>query len=168
MGRRPGPATTPARGGGASPRARPFLRGDRRADGDLRAGGSRQRLPRPQATEGADGMNATDLKRLAPAADAAFRSRRAAGGLGAAAADRGLLDVAVTTMGSPVGDLLIAVTPRGLARVAFDIEPRDDVLEEIAERVSPRILGSASATDAWRRELEEYFAPERIRFDLPI
>lgn len=87
-------------------------------------------------------MNANDLKRLAPAADAAARSRRAAGELGSAAADRGLLDVAVATMDSPVGDLLIAVTPRGLARVAFDIEPRDEVLEEIAERVSP---------GSWRR-----------------
>jgi methylated-DNA-[protein]-cysteine S-methyltransferase len=113
-------------------------------------------------------MNANDLKRLAPTADAAARSRRAADELGSAAADRGLLDVAVATMDSPVGDLMIAVTSRGLARVAFDIEPRDEVLEEIAERVSPRILGSASATDAWRRELQEYFAHERTRFDLPI
>lgn len=113
-------------------------------------------------------MNANDLKRLAPAADAAAKSRRAAGELGSAAANRGLLDVAVATMDSPVGDLLIAVTPWGLARVAFDIEPRDEVLEEIAERVSPRILASASGTDAWRHELEEYFAHERTRFDLPI
>jgi methylated-DNA-[protein]-cysteine S-methyltransferase len=113
-------------------------------------------------------MNANDLKRLAPPADAATRSRRAAGELGDLAAEHGLLDVAVATMDSPVGDLLIAVTPRGLARVAFDIEPRDEVLEEIADRVSPRILESGAATDAWRRELEEYFAHERTRFDLAI
>lgn len=113
-------------------------------------------------------MNANDLKRLVPAAEAAARARDASAGLDRRAATDGLLDVAVATVGSPVGDLLIAVTPRGLARVAFDLEPRDEVLEEIADRVSPRILESAAGTEAWRRELDEYFDRERTRFDLPV
>ena len=37
-----------------------------------------------------------------------------------AAADReGLIDVAVATVDSPVGDLLVAATPQGLVRLAF-------------------------------------------------
>ena len=42
-----------------------------------------------------------------------------------AAADReGLIDVAVATVDSPVGDLLLAATPQGLVRLAFDPERR--------------------------------------------
>jgi methylated-DNA-[protein]-cysteine S-methyltransferase len=113
-------------------------------------------------------MNANDLKRLAPATSASARARQAAVSIGDLAADRGLLDVAVGTLGSPIGDLLIAVTPRGLARVAFDIEPRDEVLGDLADKVSPRILESPSGTQAWRRELDEYFDRARTRFDLRI
>jgi methylated-DNA-[protein]-cysteine S-methyltransferase len=113
-------------------------------------------------------MNGNDLKRLAPARRAAASSKLAAAGLGDAAARGRLLDVAVATVGSPIGDLLIAVTPRGLARVAFDIEPRDEVLDELAERLSPRILESAAATEDWRRELDEYFDRERTRFNLRV
>ena len=47
------------------------------------------------------------------------RSRQAAERFRAAAPDTGLVDVAVGTMGSPVGELLVAVTPRGLAAIAF-------------------------------------------------
>ncbi len=113
-------------------------------------------------------VNPLDLKRLAPAAGATARSRGAVVSVGDLAASRGLLDVAVGIVGSPIGDLLIAVTPKGLARVAFDIEPRDEVLEEIAARVSPRILESSVATQAWRRELDEYFERGRTRFDLRV
>ncbi len=113
-------------------------------------------------------MNDHGLKRLAPARRAAASSKVAAAALGDAAARGGLLDVALATLGSPVGDLLIAVTPRGLARVAYDTEPRDNVLRELAERLSPRMLESAAATEDWRRELEEYFDRERTRFDLRV
>jgi methylated-DNA-[protein]-cysteine S-methyltransferase len=113
-------------------------------------------------------MNPNALKRLAPETEARNRSRRAAIELPDRAADAGLLDVALGTLGTPIGELLIAVTPRGLARVAFDTEPRDEVLEELAARISPRMLESAAATQDWRRELEQYFARERRRFDLRV
>ena len=113
-------------------------------------------------------MNPNELKRLAPAPRAAASSKLAAAGLSDAAARGGLLDVALATVGSPLGDLLIAVTPRGLARVAFDLESRDDVLGELADRLSPRILESAAVTADWRRELEEYFDGQRIRFGLRV
>jgi O-6-methylguanine DNA methyltransferase len=43
-----------------------------------------------------------------------------------------------------------------------------EVLERIANEISPRILASAKGTDEWRRELDEYFAAERTGFDLPV
>jgi methylated-DNA-[protein]-cysteine S-methyltransferase len=114
-------------------------------------------------------MNTNDLKRLASRTESEERSRAAAMELPDLAAVDGLLDVAVGTMPSPIGDLLVAVTPRGLACVAFEGEEyRDEVLERIAREISPRILPSAKGTDAWRRELEEYFEAERTRFDLRV
>ncbi len=79
-----------------------------------------------------------------------------------------LADVAFWTAASPVGDLLVAVTRGGLVRIAYADETRDEVLAHLAREVSPRILESARATDPVRRELEEYFAGERLRFDLKV
>ena len=88
--------------------------------------------------------------------------------LGRRALDAGLADVAYASMDSPVGDLLVAVTDRGLVRVAFADEPGDEVLSELADRVSPRVLRLPARTDAARRELDEYFAGDRQRFDLRL
>jgi methylated-DNA-[protein]-cysteine S-methyltransferase len=83
-----------------------------------------------------------------------------------AAADAGLLDVAYALEDSPVGRLLVAVTPRGLVRVSYVDKGHDAVLAELAERISPRIL--AAPLDEPRRELEEFFAGRRQQFSLPI
>jgi methylated-DNA-[protein]-cysteine S-methyltransferase len=111
-------------------------------------------------------MSTNELKRLAAGDD--DRARELADRVAAEAAARGLLDVAVGEVDSPIGRLLVAVTPRGLARVAFESEDRDRVLAEIARRLSPRILESAAVTDDARRELEEFFAGERTRFGLKV
>jgi len=111
-------------------------------------------------------MRARDLKRLAAGSDE--RSRALAAALAGAAEERGLLDVALGSAESPVGPLLVAVTPRGLARVAFASEDPDEVLEELAARLSPRMLESARATGEVRRELEEYFEHRRRSFDLRL
>ena len=114
-------------------------------------------------------MNTNDLKRLASRTETEARSRAAAAGLPELAAELELLDVAVGTIASPVGDLMVAVTPRGLACVAFEGEEyRDEILDRIARDISPRILPSPKGTDAWRRELDGYFAAERTGFDLPV
>lgn len=88
--------------------------------------------------------------------------------LGRAAAEQGLLDVAYRTVDSPLGSLLLAATPRGLVRVAFENEADDDVLAELASRVSPRVLHAPARLDAVARELDEYFAGRRRSFDLPV
>jgi len=88
--------------------------------------------------------------------------------LGLAAEAEGLLDVASTTIDSPVGVLLLAATPRGLVRVAYDVEDHDRVLETLAQRVSPRVLRAPRRLDAAARELDEYFGRLRRVFDLPL
>jgi len=80
----------------------------------------------------------------------------------------GLLDVAYTTVDSPVGPLLLAATPKGLVRVAYDIEDHDRVLDTIAQRLSPRVLRAPKRLDAAARELDEYFGGRRQAFDLPL
>jgi methylated-DNA-[protein]-cysteine S-methyltransferase len=88
--------------------------------------------------------------------------------LGLAAEAEGLLDVAYTTIDSPVGTLLLAATPNGLVRVAYDIEDHDRVLETLSRRLSPRVLRAPRRLDAAARELDEYFSRQRRVFDLPL
>ncbi len=84
-------------------------------------------------------------------------------------ADRnGLLDLAYRTVESPLGDLLVAASPSGVLRIAFASEGHDQVLENLADRVSARILRGSSRLDPAARQLEEYFAGGRRAFDLPL
>jgi methylated-DNA-[protein]-cysteine S-methyltransferase len=85
------------------------------------------------------------------------------------AAGAGLLDVAYATLDSPVGKLLLAVTPRGLVRLAY-VEGLDEdaIVEQLARAVSPRVLAAPRKLDQPRRELDEYFAGGRQRFDLAL
>jgi methylated-DNA-[protein]-cysteine S-methyltransferase len=85
------------------------------------------------------------------------------------AADEGLLDVAYTSVDSPLGPLVVAATPKGLVRVSYsEFRGDDDVLEDLARRVSPRVLEAPARLDGVRRELDEYFEGRRERFDTPI
>jgi len=88
--------------------------------------------------------------------------------LGLAAEAEGLLDVAYTTIDSPVGSLLLAATPKGLVRVAYDIEDHDRVLDTLSQQLSPRVLRAPKRLDAAARELGEYFSRRRRVFDLPL
>ena len=85
-----------------------------------------------------------------------------------AAAAAGLLDVAYATFDSPLGTLLLAATPRGLVRVAYLNGDEADVLEYLADTVSPRILAAPRRLDEPRRELDEYFEGTRRRFEVPL
>lgn len=85
-----------------------------------------------------------------------------------AAADADLLDVAYRTIDSPVGPLLLAATPVGLVRVAFDVEDHAAVLATLAGAVSPRVLHAPDRLDAVARQLDEYFAKRRTAFDVPV
>jgi len=101
--------------------------------------------------------------------DASRDTARAGRRLVERAAAEDLLDVAYTTVPSPLGDLLVARTQQGVVRLAY-LEDRtvDAVLRELAACVSPRILEAASNLDEERRQLEEYFAGRRREFDFPV
>src|SRR5919197_417479 len=102
---------------------------------------------------------ATELDAGADRAVALFRET---------AVGAGLVDVAYAFVGSPIGDLFVAKTRRGLVRVGFPREVRDDVLEELAMLLSPRVLEAPAELDEIRRALEEYFEGRRRRFDVPV
>jgi methylated-DNA-[protein]-cysteine S-methyltransferase len=80
----------------------------------------------------------------------------------------GILDVAYRTLETSVGTLLLAATGQGLVRVAYAVQDHDAVLRQLAERVSPRILKAPGRLDEVSRQIEEYFAGRRTRFDLPL
>jgi methylated-DNA-[protein]-cysteine S-methyltransferase len=83
----------------------------------------------------------------------------------------GLVDVAYAVEDGPVGPVLLASTASGLVRVAYldgEGESSDDVLIELAGRLSPRVLELPKRLDRARRELDEFFAGKRRGFDLPL
>ena len=84
-----------------------------------------------------------------------------------AAAAEGLLDVGFDVVDSPLGPLLVAASPRGLARIFFDTEPELH-LERLAKTFGPRVLRSAATVDAAHRELDEYFEGRRDAFSLDV
>jgi len=113
-------------------------------------------------------MNSTDLRTIVSPADARARAR-AADELVRAAADRdGLIDVAIGTVASPIGELFVAVSPKGLACVGFNDQDRAALEDRFAEALSPRVVASARATDDVRRQLDEYFGGARRRFELTV
>ena len=85
------------------------------------------------------------------------------------ALDEGLVDVAFARTESPMGDYLLAATPRGLVKLAF-LGRYDEaaVLADLAERLSPALLHAPGRLDDVRRQLDEYFTGERTRFDLKL
>jgi len=79
-----------------------------------------------------------------------------------------LLDIAYRTVDSAVGPLLLAATPLGLLRVAFANEGHDSVLQNLAARISPRVLEAPTRLDAVARQLDEYFTGRRHSFDVAL
>jgi len=108
-----------------------------------------------------------DLAAGIPAPSAEARTRLRAQ-FAERAAEEALLDVAYAPVDSPLGALIVAATPTGVVRLAFANEGRDTVLEDLANRLSPRVLEAPARLDTARRELDEYFAGDRTRFDLTV
>jgi methylated-DNA-[protein]-cysteine S-methyltransferase len=89
-------------------------------------------------------------------------------GLAARAQHERLLDVAYRTVETPVGRLLLAATEDGLIKIAFAVQGHDAVLQDLSDAVSPRILSAPRRLDEASRQLDEYFAGQRRRFELPL
>lgn len=82
-----------------------------------------------------------------------------------AAAASGLLDIAYDVTDSPLGDLLVAATDRGVCCISYT---PDTALEHLARRHGARVLRVPRRLDAVRRELHEYFEGRRLAFDLDV
>jgi methylated-DNA-[protein]-cysteine S-methyltransferase len=82
--------------------------------------------------------------------------------------DEGLLDVAYTMSDSPFGPLLLAATPRGLVKLSLPGHDPEEALEDLAARISPRVLEAPARLDQTRRELDLYFEGKLTEFDLPL
>jgi methylated-DNA-[protein]-cysteine S-methyltransferase len=85
------------------------------------------------------------------------------------AAANDLIDVAFERHETPLGTIVVGATDAGLVRLGLPIEGEDVVLEELAERVSARVLHAPrpSLTSA-RRQLDEYFAGRLRRFEVEL
>ncbi|HVE63798.1 MAG TPA: methylated-DNA--[protein]-cysteine S-methyltransferase [Mycobacteriales bacterium] len=77
-----------------------------------------------------------------------------------------LLDVRYAVVDAPPGPLVVAATDAGVVRVSFD--PPDVAADELARRISPRIMEAPTLLDDVRRELDEYFDGRRTTFDVAL
>jgi methylated-DNA-[protein]-cysteine S-methyltransferase len=107
-------------------------------------------------------MRAAGDRSYADAAGAAARR------LASEAGEAGLLDVAFGEVDSPLGTLLVAATPVGLVRLAYPDEGRDAVLQDLAGKVSPRLLEAPDRLDDVRRRLDDYFEGRTREFGIDV
>jgi methylated-DNA-[protein]-cysteine S-methyltransferase len=118
-----------------------------------------------------DRVDHTDLEQSlreapGPAPVAWERMRR---DLAGAAARSGLIDVAFERHDSPLGVIIVGATRDGLVRVGLPAEDESAVLEQLAERISARVLhASRDSLTQTRRELDEYFGGDRKAFEVPL
>jgi methylated-DNA-[protein]-cysteine S-methyltransferase len=115
-------------------------------------------------------MNATieDMLRRGTAGDPGTAARLAQR-VAEQAARSGQAELAYAAVDSPFGPLLVAIDRRGrVVRLAYPEQQPDAVLAELARRVSPRLVNAPAQLDPVRRELDEYFAGRRRRFDVGV
>ncbi len=100
----------------------------------------------------------------APVPQASAAGRR----LADRAAAEGRADLCYATFASPLGELLLVITRRGLTVLHYLDGDLDAELERLAVERSPRIVESTAALAPWRRELDEYISGRRRRFEAPV
>ena len=98
------------------------------------------------------------MTNVSPELDTRFRT---------AAAEQGLLDVAYDVIESPLGDLFVGVSDRGLCVISYEADP-DAQVERLARGFGSRVLRSPRPIDPARHQLDEYFEGKRRRFDLEV
>ena len=84
-----------------------------------------------------------------------------------AAVRTGMLDAGYDVVETPVGELLVAATDRGLLRISFDPDAEHHV-EQLARLAGRRVLRAPRQVEEARRELDEYFEGRRHVFDLTV
>ena len=85
-----------------------------------------------------------------------------------AAVREGLADAVFTRLSSPIGRLLVVHGEHGIVRIAFEDNPEDAVLAQIAARFGPRIVASDRELADVRDALDAYFAGEGDPHGLPV
>ncbi len=88
--------------------------------------------------------------------------------LAARAEREGLIDVAVGPADSPIGTLLLAATGAGLVRVGLAGTDHELILEQLSATLGPRVIEHPARLDPIKRELEQYFAGRRRRFECAV
>ncbi len=84
-----------------------------------------------------------------------------------AATRLGMLDAGYDLVATPVGELLVAASDRGLVRIAFEADAEQS-LAQLARLVGSRVLRAPRQVERARRELDEYFEGRRHVFDLAL
>jgi methylated-DNA-[protein]-cysteine S-methyltransferase len=123
---------------------------------DRRGPGGVDRDDEDDADDLGERLRRADTDDVAALVDAALRRADA----------EGLVDVGWVVEDTPIGSLTLAATPAGVVRIEFGGGER--VLDELASEVSPRVVRLPGRLDEVRRELDEYFAGRRRRFDVPV
>jgi methylated-DNA-[protein]-cysteine S-methyltransferase len=81
----------------------------------------------------------------------------------------GLVDVAYEDHDTPLGTIRVSATNTGIVRMILPAEDAEEVLEDLARKVSARILHTSTpAITLTRQELDEYFDGRRHTFDVPL
>ena len=69
---------------------------------------------------------------------------------------------------SPVGELLVAATERGVVYLAFACEESAEVLALLNNKIGPATMGASPVLTLAAAQLDEYFAGARRTFSVPI
>src|SRR5579875_522545 len=95
--------------------------------------------------------------------------RRITATLAQRAESEDLVDVAFERHDSPLGSIIVAASREGLVRVGLPAEGEDAVLDELARRISGRVLlAPRPAVTRTRSQLDEYFDKHRTQFDVEL
>lgn len=80
----------------------------------------------------------------------------------------GLETVGYAVVDSPLGPLWVAVGPKGVLAIHYGAEPSTLELGRIVRAYGPGVLPDPKRADAVARELDQYFAGKRRRFDVAV
>jgi methylated-DNA-[protein]-cysteine S-methyltransferase len=80
-----------------------------------------------------------------------------------------LVDVAYEDHETPLGTMRVSATNRGIVRMILPAEDAEEALQDLARKVSARILRTGTPPiTLTRRQLDEYFDGHRHRFNVPL
>lgn len=110
-----------------------------------------------------------DIEReLKTSLEGADRAEEAARRFADAMSDSPLVDVAFAVIDSPAGPLFAAATHKGLVALIYTFGNTAGAMDDVARRVSPRMIEAPKRLDGVARQLDEFFAGRRTKFNLSL